>query len=153
MPPHTLGLRPTVTLPCTMMTRLNDDRCAIFSARLLLLGRSRVRLCVSQRGCGAPTMGHSWHAWGDVPVPPRCVWGTGSRPLQCAWGADYGSCGMCGAPALGPYKVCGAPIVGLCSVSGGPTVAPTDLWQHSEPGGWIRGAGFGSLGVKGPFAC
>ena len=108
-----------------------DARHPVVSARLLLLGRSRVRLCIRPRGCGAPTMGPGRHAWGTVPVPLRCVWGTDSGPSQCAWGAGSGP----------------------CSVSGGPTEAPTDSWQRGELGGWIQGAGFGSLGVKGLFAC
>ena len=77
-----------MTLTRTMTTRLNDDRCAAFSVRLLLLGASRVQLCVSQRGCGALTMGPGLHTWGDVSVPLRCVWGTGSGSLQGVWGTD-----------------------------------------------------------------
>ena len=89
-------------------------------------------------------MGPGWHtgdtvpmplrrAWGTISRPQQCVWGTDSGPLQCAWGARYGPCGMSGAPTMRLY-----------SVSGGPIGAPT---------GWIRDAGLGSLGVKGPFAC
>ena len=88
---------------------------------------------MSYSECGAPALG------------PCGVCGAPTRgPLQCAWGADYGPCGVSGAPAMGPCRVSGPLALGLCSVSGGPTGAPT---------GWIRDAGFGSLGVKGPFAC
>ena len=110
---------------------------------------------MSYSECGAPTLRPGWHTGGTIPVPLQCVWGTGfgplqgvygndSRPLQCEWGANHGPGGMSGAPAMGPCRMCGAPTLGLYSVSGGPIGAPT---------GWIRDAGFGSLGVKGPLAC
>ena len=56
-----------------MTTRSNDDRHAAFSVRLLLLGRSRARLCASYSECGAPALGLCSVHGVPTMAPAECV--------------------------------------------------------------------------------
>ena len=109
-------------------------------------------------------MGHQ--PWASVEYPGhrlsplRSVWATGSRPLQGVLGADSGPLQRVWGTGYGPLQnmwgvVFGPPLMRQSEhrITEEPVVAQLGSREWGLSSRWLRGTGFGSLGVKGRFAC